>query len=425
MARTVQDAKIGSRESRRKNLAARRKPYWRQVQPGLAIGYRKPRGRKGKPAGAGRWIARIWANGAYREKAIAAADDFADADGVVVLNFAQAQAKVLELAARGREPGTGPLTVAAALELHFKHLEGKGKSTANQRYHATHVVPVLGNELVVELTTKRLQEWLADLAQLGPRVRTLPGNKQRRRAIDKDDREARRRRQSSANRIWTTLRAALNHVWKQELVPSDKAWRRVELFENVEAARARFLSIAESQRLVNAADPELRPLLIAALQTGCRYQELARAKVTDFNVDSGTLTILVSKSGKPRDVVLTDEGADFFKQLCAGRAGSELLLPRSDGAAWGRSHQQLKMLAACKRAKIAPAVGIHTMRHTWASHAVMAGMPLMVVAKNLGHSNTKMVEKFYGGMAPSYVADEICAKAPKFGIAKSNVAVLR
>ena len=55
----------------------------------------------------------------------------------------------------------------------------------------------------------------------------------------------------------------------------------------------------------------------------------------------------------------------------------------------------------------------------------MAGMPLMIVAKNLGHARTRMIEKHYGHLAPSYVADEIREKAPKFGIAKSNVTALR
>jgi hypothetical protein len=35
----------------------------------------------------------------------------------------------------------------------------------------------------------------------------------------------------------------------------------------------------------------------------------------------------------------------------------------------------------------------------------MNGVPLMVVAKNLGHADTRMVEKHYGHLAPSYVAD--------------------
>jgi hypothetical protein len=39
----------------------------------------------------------------------------------------------------------------------------------------------------------------------------------------------------------------------------------------------------------------------------------------------------------------------------------------------------------------------------------------LVVAKNLGHSNTRMVEKRYGHLAPSYIADAIRAGAPRFG----------
>ena len=60
------------------------------------------------------------------------------------------------------------------------------------------------------------------------------------------------------------------------------------------------------------------------------------------------------------------------------------------------------------------------MRHTWASLAVMNGTPLMVVAKNLGHSDTRMVEKHYGHLAPSYIADAIRAGAPKFGFKPNN-----
>jgi hypothetical protein len=39
-----------------------------------------------------------------------------------------------------------------------------------------------------------------------------------------------------------------------------------------------------------------------------------------------------------------------------------------------------------------------------------------VVARNLGHADTRMVEKHYGHLAPSYIADETRKGAPKFGI---------
>ena len=85
------------------------------------------------------------------------------------------------------------------------------------------------------------------------------------------------------------------------------------------------------------------------------------------------------------------------------------------GREWRASQQARPMLAACKRASIDPPVGIHQLRHTWASLAVMAGIPLPVIAKNLGHVDTRMVEKHYGHLAPSYVTDTLRAHAPKFG----------
>jgi integrase len=94
------------------------------------------------------------------------------------------------------------------------------------------------------------------------------------------------------------------------------------------------------------------------------------------------------------------------------------------GREWKPSEQARPMRAACERAKITP-VGIHQLRHTWASLAVMNGIPLPVVAANLGHMDTRMVEKHYGHLAPSYVAETIRARAPRFGKVKaSNVRAL-
>ena len=52
----------------------------------------------------------------------------------------------------------------------------------------------------------------------------------------------------------------------------------------------------------------------------------------------------------------------------------------------------------------------------------MNGVPLMVVARNLGHADTRMVERHYGHLAQSYVREAIRAGVPSFGISvESNV----
>src|SRR5262249_13194546 len=158
---------------------------------------------------------------------------------------------------------------------------------------------------------------------------------------------------------------------------SDKAWRNVEPFKSVDAARIRYLTVQEAKRLINACDSEFRPMVQAALQTGARYGELARLQVHDFNPDVGTLAVRRSKSGKPRHVVLTDEGIALFRQLSAGRSGNEPLLRRAGGSAFRRWDSNLPMIAAVQRAKITPPITFHGLRHTWASLSAMNGVPLM------------------------------------------------
>jgi integrase len=221
------------------------------------------------------------------------------------------------------------------------------------------------------------------------------------------------------------LKAALNRAWRDGKISSDASWRRVEPFGNVDVARVRYLSIDEATRLINSSGPDFRLVVEGALQTGARYGELTRLRVSDFNSDVGTLTIQQSKSGKARHVVLTDEGEQLFSKLCAGRQGDEIILKKTNGESWKDSHQGRPMAEACRRAHILPLVGIHTLRHTWASHAVMNGVPLLVVAKNLGHADTRMVEKHYGHLAPSYVADAIRSGAPRFGAQQANIVPLR
>ena len=83
------------------------------------------------------------------------------------------------------------------------------------------------------------------------------------------------------------------------------------------------------------------------------------------------------------------------------------------------------MREACKRAGISPLISIHGMRHTYASLAVMNGVPLLVIARNLGHSNTRMTEAHYGHLASDFVSDAIRAGAPTFGLKPGNVKAVR
>jgi integrase len=420
MPRSVRDAKLDNPTARLK-LKPRGKPHYRLVDPGLHLGYRRL---KNKP---GTWVARYYTGGqSYLTEALGTADDYSAANGVDVLDWRQAQAEIRKRRdQRSRKAaGLGGFTVAdaVALKIEAAAAEGRRPDDMERRARAM-ILPVLGDKPVPDLTSEVLRDFLVQLAATPPRVRTAQGEPQQYRqmakAKDRDDEV--RRRQNTANRHFAILKASLNHAFQEGKVASDDAWRRVKPFRAANAARVRYLTVAECKRLINACPEGFRALVQAALLTGCRYGELGQLKVGDFNPDAGTLGIRKSKSGKARHVVLTEEGTAFFADLCAGRHGSETLLLRPEGKPWGASNQTLRLMRACRRAGIVPAANFHALRHTYASLAIMNGAPLHVVGKNLGHADTRMVEKHYGHLAPSYVADEIRKAAPRFDIGRSNV----
>jgi integrase len=407
MARTLRDANLGSREGRTR-LKVQGRPYWRLIEPGLHLGYRRLAGRPGT------WCVRRY-NGAqsYTVSALkGVADDNSDADGQTVLSFAQAQ----QAALAHKPQAAGPVTVRQAVEDYLAHLDAQGKNTYSARaYTKALIYPALGTLQVETLTTAQLRAWHANLARTPPRVRTPKDERQRHAEADNSE-EGKRRRRSSANRVLVILRAALNHAFREGKVRSDLEWRRVRPFKGVDAARIRYLSVAEAKRLINACAGEFRRLVQGALATGARYGELSRLEVQDFNPDAGTLTVRRSKSGKPRYIVLADEGAAVFTAWCAGRAGGELIFRTDQSGPWTRSLQAEPMREACTRAKIQPAISFHSLRHTWASLAVMNGTPLMVVAQNLGHADVRMVTQHYAHLSPGHVRDAIRAGAPIFGL---------
>ena len=419
MPRTVRDTNLETRNARAR-LAARHKPYFRLIDAGCHIGYRK--GDRG-----GSWHARYFiGSGKYREQRLGLADDKQDGDGVHVLSFSQAQAKARTwFSAVAREQAgithTGKYTFAKAVEDYMGWFRNNRKSVSHTELMInTYLLPEFGHMEVSKITAKRMTDWLHTLANMPCRLRTKKGQETRYKEKRNDD-EAKRKRKSSANRILNILKAILNMAYKEGHVANDDQWRRVKPFAKVDHAKIRFLQLDECQRLINACDTDFRRLVQAALLTGCRYSELARLRCEDYIADNDCIYIRESKNGKPRSVQLNAEGIAFFKQSVAGRAGSELMLSRCDERMWRNAHQARPMRNACIAANIKHA-SFHILRHTYASHLAMKGVPLTVIAQQLGHSDTRICEKHYAHLCPSYVADMIKTNLPRFGVkANDNV----
>lgn len=393
-------------------------PYWYRIEEGRHIGYRK--GKSGAS-----WYARIrFSNGQYRQEQLGEADDVLKANGDDILTFDQAYVKAHlwydELARRGvtcnvkqartkprlKLPAAPPYLVAhAVIEYLTWYKENRRSFRDVNRVCLKEILPVLGDIPLNELHTKDIRKWLDGMIERPVQVRVTPTRSPKFRPKQYDD-ETKRKRQCTANRQLGMLKAILNRAYEFGHVEDDLQWRRVKRYRNVEKCHTRFFTLEELRDIIAVSSPSLQKLVSGAALSGCRINELRTMSVGDFVESPARLIIRNSKNGKSRFVSLSHEGAVFFQGLASDRAAEDLMFLRDDGRPWNIARHHHVFQRACLNAGINPPVKFHALRHTYATQAVMAGIPLQIVAQQLGHSDTRMVERYYAHLAPSFI-DEI------------------
>jgi integrase len=360
---------LGTRNSRALAVAAERAKrgkdadvmLWRQLLTGLSIGYRSRR-----PGVPGRWVVRRYVGDAkpgspYARVDIGRADDDPAAGG---LSYDEAET-LAKASAKAPAPSSRMWTVDEAMDHYLAYARSEPLKSAYdaERTANTHIRPALGHIKLDALTLDTLQKWKTNLATKPARGKPAPAT---------DD--AKRSRQATANRIMATLKSALNQAAKHHRSLDRNVWRDLEPYGRAAKVRERALSVAECEQLIAAADEAsgFRNLVRAALFTGARYGELCRFVCADFA--HGELHVRESKSDEERDISLNADGIAFFRDLCAGRAPDDPILRRADGTAWLKSQQALPMKKACQRAGL-PELGVHQLRHTYATRWAMPTSP--------------------------------------------------
>jgi len=409
VARSVRHNPLESRSNRLK--LPKVKSSFVTIGENLSLGYRRPL------QGSGAWQARLWTGERYVKYTLGEADDHMDANGDSVLTFFQAQnkARLFAEAAKFPTPTAKPLTAADASERYMAWYKEHRKSYAETKATVdAHILPQFGDKLIATLSTREIREWHQKLATKPARKRARAGAKPAHRE-EPVTAEQKRARKSTANRILTVLKAILNKAFHDELVADDTVWRRVKPFPNADEPVTRFLTEAESTRLINASPEDLRQLIKAALFTGARYGELTRLKAGDVNLDTEMIYITPeAKSGKGRFIPLSHDGLDFFNTLTVGRARDTHVFTRADGRPWGKNHHVRLLQAACETGKIEPAIGFHELRHTYASTLAQSGVDLLTISKLLGHADTRITSRHYAHLCDQTLREAV-KKLPSFG----------
>ena len=218
----------------------------------------------------------------------------------------------------------------------------------------------------------------------------------------------------AANKALALLRQIMNHAASSGLIAMNPA-RRTRM--NPRPRLTRFLSAEEIVRLHEAlyrcvaerpAWAGQADLIRLLLYTGCRKSEIKNLKWAE--VEEDTLRLADSKTG-PRTVYLSTDARTVIDRQQDGNGPFVFPSPVNPGKPLGK---KLALWNRVRQLAGLSGVRLHDLRHSFASQAVMNGVPLPVVARLLGHSHVRMTMRY------AHVGDrEVIAAAERIGEAIS------
>jgi integrase len=210
------------------------------------------------------------------------------------------------------------------------------------------------------------------------------------------------RTEATVNREMAALKHMLNKAveWGMLEVSPFRKGSRLTFRENNQLHR--YLMEEEIEKLLNSCSPHLLPIVEIALHTGMRKGEILCLKWDQ--VRDGFIYLKETKSGKSRQIPLDERAVQVIKQQqIRNKWKSDFVFVGPDG----KNLLDIKkgFAGAMRRAGIDD-FHFHDLRHTFASHLVMKGANLKAVQRLLGHSDSKMTDR-YSHLSPDHLKETV------------------
>jgi len=158
----------------------------------------------------------------------------------------------------------------------------------------------------------------------------------------------------------------------------------------------RILTREEEARLINSSSPELRSIIICALNTGMRKNEIITLSWDNIDIDRNVITLehTNTKSKKTRRIPINSVLRKLLLEQRLKVGNSNYVFLSSKGQPYKR-HDSLKQAftGACKRANIS-GLRFHDLRHTAATRMIEAGASIVAVSRILGHADLKTTMRY-------------------------------
>ena len=180
-----------------------------------------------------------------------------------------------------------------------------------------------------------------------------------------------------------------------------------------------YLSPEECELLLARAKGVMYEMILTALRTGMRQGEirglqwssvdwLNRNVAVRHSLDNHRKVLVAPKSNRTRHIPLD---TDVYAMLCRRKSGTGYVFPADDGRPFTNYRVGYGIKKLCKEAGLRK-IGWHTLRHTFASHLAMRGVPLPAIKELMGHSSITTTMR-YAHVAPSTLRSAIEMLNPK------------
>ena len=219
---------------------------------------------------------------------------------------------------------------------------------------------------------------------------------------------------NTVNRQLTVIKHMLKKAVEWGLARTNPAAGVRQLSVNDE--RTRYLTEDEIDRLITACKAEesrpwLAPLVTLALNTGLRPGEQVQLRWEQVNWDRDSITFKQPKTLRVKTIPLNEAAKEALTWFDKHRYGDYVLMHH-----WGEPFPRSTVSKALKQAL--KEAGItdcrwNDMRHSFASHLVMAGVDLPTVSELMGHSKITMTMR-YTHLAPKHKEEAVAKLVERF-----------
>ncbi len=153
------------------------------------------------------------------------------------------------------------------------------------------------------------------------------------------------------------------------------------------------LTESEVERLFRAlGNPKHKCILMLIYSGGLRLGELIRLRLDDLEPDAGRIFVYGGKGKKDRCTILSPKVWQQLKEYIEVFRPVEWVFEGQDGGAYSARSVQNIFTHAKAKSGINPYATVHTLRHSFATHLLEAGVDLRYIQDLLGHESSKTTE---------------------------------